>query len=276
MSTTTTNTTPLVEYLLGTEHSTIETYDGRTEVIFFVPVHAGGDTVEERTANYEVFKAACAASPAYQEHSDHYRYTGRIPSVLANTRTLATAGLIPVLDVVHSDNDRENGVITFTIAERWAYVAPDGKFLTGGGHGRLTFDTPKAAEAAFKKWTKAAEAYDRDTDFIQEYQYDIQDLASMNADPAINPAPGADTKVGDVVTVWGHGRQRLGLVAEVTKTRVKVAWTTPTAVKSGADPVINWHKKQVVEAAPVDSVAGMVEAFDRQPNHVVERYLAQS
>lgn len=251
MSTTSTYAwTPHVRYLLSTRHTVISVTNDCTVVTF------PADSPE--------------AQAEWKEHYNHVRPK----TVYASTARLADSTLTPVLDVIEQSHSEGTNALYIDVC--WAYITSDGYYLASSTLRHGTFRTAEEAKATFKKWTKACAEYDRDTAFIQEYQYDVQDLADMNADPAINPVPGADTKVGDVVTVWGHGRQRLGIVAEVTKTRVKVVWTTPTAVKNGADPVINWHKKQVVEAAPVDSVAGMVEAFDRQPNHVVERYLAQS
>jgi hypothetical protein len=61
-------------------------------------------------------------------------------------------------------------------------------------------------------------------------------VASLNGPPAgfVFATPGQVT-VGQVVSCWGHNKQRVGVVTEVTKTRVHVLFTTPGAIKEAQD-----------------------------------------
>lgn len=56
-------------------------------------------------------------------------------------------------------------------------------------------------------------------------------VASLDGPPAgwVPATPGQVT-VGQVISCWGHNKQRVGVVTEVTKTRVHVLFTTPGAI----------------------------------------------
>jgi hypothetical protein len=67
----------------------------------------------------------------------------------------------------------------------------------------------------------------------------VRVVASLNEVPAgfVPAAPGPRPTVGQVVSCWGHNKQRVGIVTEVTKTRVHVLFTTPGAIKEAQDSV---------------------------------------
>jgi hypothetical protein len=61
-------------------------------------------------------------------------------------------------------------------------------------------------------------------------------VASLTGPPAgFVPATAGQVTVGQVVSCWGHNKQRVGVVTEVTKTRVHVLFTTPGAIKEAQD-----------------------------------------
>jgi hypothetical protein len=61
-------------------------------------------------------------------------------------------------------------------------------------------------------------------------------VASLDGPPAgFVLATAGQVTVGQVVSCWGHNRQRVGVVTEVTKTRIHVLFTTPGAVKEAQD-----------------------------------------
>lgn len=216
--------------------------DGCATVEFRVPAVADANdrNWDERWAEYE---AACKASPEHAEcnavhslrQSDKQMYSAR----------LLDGATVMHLPVVTSERGLRVSPVeetyTFFIETRWVIVS--GGIIAmnrGGSHKGWHFDTQKEAEATLRTWTKAADEEARDVEFVKANLKAIEALAGRTAG---FPAPGADTQVGDTVLVHGHGKARVGIVAEVSKARVKVAWTTPAAVKSGAWPVINWHKK---------------------------------
>lgn len=240
MSTTSThNMTPHVEALLSAQ--LCEKYvdeNGRTVVFFDVPCMS--ETVGIHEERYAAFKQALAQSVVYAELQSTL-HRGFLDAVYYSTKVLATATIVPVLNVVQSESIKISDTTVrrkYTIAECFPLMTPDGKVVRSTS-GYWYHETPAKAAAKLKQWTKAAAEFDRDMDFIDEHISRIESLAGRTS----GDAPGPDTKVGDTVMVWGHGRQRLGIVAEVSKTRVKVAWTTPTAVKDGGRPVIKWHPK---------------------------------
>jgi hypothetical protein len=65
-------------------------------------------------------------------------------------------------------------------------------------------------------------------------------VASLDAPPAgfVLAAATGQVTVGQVVSCWGHNKQRVGVVTEVTKTRVHVLFTTPGAIKEAQDSVV--------------------------------------
>ena len=64
-------------------------------------------------------------------------------------------------------------------------------------------------------------------------------VASLDGPPAgFVPATPGQVAVGQVVSCWGHNKQRVGVVTEVTKTRVHVLFTTPGAIKEAQDSVV--------------------------------------
>lgn len=230
---------PFAEALLASEHSTItNNADGTTTVTFTWP----GIARDARPwqVRYEENKAATAASPAWVEH---HNLGGNRPTIYRTTKTLTGSTVksgIAVIDRRQHSND-ETGIETYTyvIGTRWSVVTLDGKFIRGDRYGSCFYETEKDATKAQTKWTKAAAEEDWNQDFIDEHLDDIERLAGRTSPVTL---PGPDTKVGDIVAITGHGRTRLGIVADVSKTRVKVAWTTPAAVKNGASPLINWHR----------------------------------
>jgi len=61
-------------------------------------------------------------------------------------------------------------------------------------------------------------------------------VASLTGPPAgWVPATPGQVQVGQVISCWGHNKQRVGVVTEVTKTRVHVLFTTPGAIKEAQD-----------------------------------------
>lgn len=61
-------------------------------------------------------------------------------------------------------------------------------------------------------------------------------VASLDGPPAgWVPATPGQVAVGQVISCWGHNKQRVGVVTEVTKTRVHVLFTTPGAIKEAQD-----------------------------------------
>jgi hypothetical protein len=61
-------------------------------------------------------------------------------------------------------------------------------------------------------------------------------VASLTGPPAgFVPATPGQVTVGQVVSCWGHNKQRVGVVTEVTKTRLHVLFTTPGAIKEAQD-----------------------------------------
>jgi hypothetical protein len=59
-------------------------------------------------------------------------------------------------------------------------------------------------------------------------------VASLSGPPA-GWVPATTVTVGQVVSCWGHNKQRVGVVTEVTKTRAHVLFTTPGAIKEAQD-----------------------------------------
>jgi hypothetical protein len=80
-------------------------------------------------------------------------------------------------------------------------------------------------------------------------------VASLDGPPAgFVPAVAGQVTVGQVVSCWGHNKQRVGVVTEVTKTRVHVLFTTPGAIKEAQDSVVR------TMARPTDLASHIAEA----------------
>lgn len=58
----------------------------------------------------------------------------------------------------------------------------------------------------------------------------------QSSDNVYEPATTADLQVGDVAYTWGFGAFRRGVVVKVGKTRVTIAHTTPSSVRTYASP----------------------------------------
>jgi hypothetical protein len=84
-------------------------------------------------------------------------------------------------------------------------------------------------------------------------------VASLDGPPAgFVPATPGQVAVGQVVSCWGHNKQRVGVVTEVTKTRVHVLFTTPGAIDEAQR--ITAH----VQARPINLESYIAEA---RPNY---------
>lgn len=243
MSTTPThNMTPQVEALLSAQ--LCEKYvdeNGHTVVFFDLPCMAdaaAGGSYDERL---ESFKHAIAQSVIYAEWRS-VMSSGFTSTVHYSTKVLATATIVPVLNITKTEVIKIGTSAErrkYTIVECFPVMAADGKVVRGAS-GYWYHETVEKAAATMKKWTKTAAEFDRDMAFIDEHREAIDALAGRTTGAA---APGAETKVGDTVVVWGHNKARIGIVSEVSKTRVKVAWNTPSGVKQRNRPIVNWHKK---------------------------------
>ena len=93
-------------------------------------------------------------------------------------------------------------------------------------------------------------------------------VASLSQVPA-GFVPATTVEVGQVVSCWGHNKQRVGVVTEVSKTRAKVLFTTPGAIKEAQD---GYARSQ---AAPRD-VESYIDAARRLATSNYLYYLGES
>ena len=97
--------------------------------------------------------------------------------------------------------------------------------------------TEAEARKALAQWTKRILDKIEESRFVKDNGAILQHLSHVDA--KAYPSPTKYTKVGDKVGIVGKQRLRVGVVMATTKTRVKVAWTTPT----GRLYSFTWHKK---------------------------------
>jgi hypothetical protein len=78
-------------------------------------------------------------------------------------------------------------------------------------------------------------------------------VASLTGPPAgFVPATPGQVTVGQVVSCWGHNKQRVGVVTEVTKTRIHVLFTTPGAITE-AERIVALNHAEDPEASVASS-----------------------
>lgn len=220
----------LADALLNTQHSTIE-HDGNNAVVTFQwPFDANYNNIE---------------TDAYLEYLSLPRedwYEGvhylHVEPTHVECRRVARYALRPLNGWNHGTGNNTK-TTQFSIEWRWYVVGNrNGKNVVLRSDGLRNFATEAEAQKHLIKWAKARKTHAYEQAFIEEHRETLVHLSrSTYIDITV---PTASTTVGDTVRVHGHGKARLGLVVETSKTRVKVAWTTP----SNPDNVtINWHKR---------------------------------
>ena len=113
----------------------------------------------------------------------------------------------------------------------------------------------KTEEEAIAKWHAAHERHAKKTAVweadLEEHGSRARALASrrIESTAALTNAYLQPTAVGHEVVVWGHGRYRVGIVTEISKTgkRITVLWFSPADLKQGN----RWGKRTTYAAGEV-------------------------
>jgi len=113
-----------------------------------------------------------------------------------------------------------------------------------GSFGGFFWDDEKHAQRKIKQWKKAISAAAADAETLAEFEPATRRTAFFTKEQvAALPIPTADTQVGDIVAVRGFGKNRAGVVIEVTPKRVKcVIRTVESTKREGDNGYIKWFK----------------------------------
>lgn len=113
-----------------------------------------------------------------------------------------------------------------------------------GSFGGYYWDDEKHAQRKIKQWKKAIVEAAADAKTLAEFEPQTRSTAFFTKEQvAALPIPTADTQVGDIVAVRGFGKNRAGVVIEVTPKRVKcVVRTVESTKREGDNGYIKWFK----------------------------------
>lgn len=111
--------------------------------------------------------------------------------------------------------------------------------------GTKGFATEAEAAKYLKRWIKTNATENRDEKVIAPYRDEIARIARVASPLLLWSAPNENTVVGDKIVLKGHGKIRAAVVIDFTKTRVKVAYTTPNASTQNPNwvPVVTWVRR---------------------------------
>lgn len=179
------------------------------------------------------------AQPEYKAMQEFISTSGMVSgygSTIDYHRAVLTNVRYEQRDMAVKHIHRSNGY-TFEIENVWVAVDnTNDKVITGATRLSWKHDSEAKARKAVAKWLKTMQQAQIEHDFMRAADQATRELSTWSRDRvAALPVPHTNTQVNDVVKVHGFGKDRAGLVMEVTPKRVKCVIRTVESTKRDGD-----------------------------------------